>query len=142
MRQKISQVDAFTDRPFRGNPAAVCILDKARDADWMQRVAQEMNLSETAFLVRRSDGSGDYDLRWFTPVVEVDLCGHATLASAHVLWEEGHLPLDAPARFETRSGTLSAKRDGDWIVLDFPSKPVGSSPAPRDEIASALGVPV
>ena len=102
----ITQVDAFTSEPFGGNPAAVCLLPAPADAVWMQKVAGEMNLSETAFLVRReADG---FDLRWFTPAVEVDLCGHATLASAHVLWEEGHLPPDAPAVFHTRSGRLSA----------------------------------
>src|SRR5207237_8491651 len=92
----ITQVDAFTDKPFSGNPAAVCVLAAPREEQWMQAVAREMNLSETAFLVPRD---GDYDLRWFTPTVEVDLCGHATLASAHVLWEAGHLAPDAQARF-------------------------------------------
>src|SRR5439155_14876481 len=121
------QVDAFTDRPFAGNPAAVCVLAAPRDASWMQQVAREMNLSETAFLHREADG---FRLRWFTPAVEVDLCGHATLASAHVLWEEGHLPPDAPARFQTRSGLLTATRDGDAIVLDFPAETAKPSPAP------------
>ena len=97
----IYQVDAFTDRHFAGNPAAVCLLKEPRDATWMQNVASEMNLSETAFVVPRADG---YDLRWFTPAVEVDLCGHATLASAHVLWEEADVPDDREARFHTRSG--------------------------------------
>ncbi len=87
MSVRITQVDAFTDKPFAGNPAAVCVLDAPREAAWMQSVALEMNLSETAFLVRRDDGA--FDLRWFTPKVEVDLCGHATLASAHVLWQDG-----------------------------------------------------
>ena len=86
-----TQVDAFTDRPFSGNPAAVCVLPEARDEAWMQNVAKEMNLSETAFLVRRDDGA--YDLRWFTPAIEVALCGHATLASAHALWEGRTCPL-------------------------------------------------
>jgi PhzF family phenazine biosynthesis protein len=90
MRQRITQVDAFSDVPFSGNPAAVCVLAEPGDAQWMQHVAREMNLAETAFLHRQEDG---FDLRWFTPVVEVDLCGHATLASAHVLWEEGHLSM-------------------------------------------------
>ncbi|WP_456448036.1 PhzF family phenazine biosynthesis protein, partial [Thiolapillus sp.] len=88
------QVDAFTDRPFSGNPAAVCLLDRERDADWMQAVAAELNLSETAFLLQREDGFG---LRWFTPTTEVDLCGHATLAAAHVLWEQGLLAPGAAA---------------------------------------------
>src|SRR5215211_367183 len=106
--QRFTQVDAFTDRPFTGNPAAVCVLPGDRDAAWMQQVALEMNLAETAFLVRRQIG---FDLRWFTPTVEVDLCGHATLASAHVLWEEGHLPASEECVFFTRSGRLSARRD-------------------------------
>src|SRR6266536_448750 len=108
---RIVQVDAFTSEPFRGNPAAVCVLEEERDAAWMQSVAAEMNLSETAFLRPRSDGG--FDLRWFTPAVEVDLCGHATLVSAHVLWESGRLASDQPARFHTRSGLLKAAlRDG------------------------------
>lgn len=136
MPQPVVQVDAFTDRPFAGNPAAVCILESARDAEWMQTVALEMNLSETAFLVPAADG---YGLRWFTPEVEIDLCGHATLASAHVLWQDGHLAPDAEARFQTRSGLLTCRRDGDWIWMDFPAKP--SEPAGEmPELADALGV--
>ena len=132
----ITQVDAFTNEPFTGNPAAVCLLPTSADATWMQRVAREMNLSETAFLVRRSNG--EFDLRWFTPAVEVDLCGHATLASAYVLWEEGHLPADAPAVFHTRSGRLSATRRADWIEMDFPAEPAEPVPAPPG-LADALG---
>ena len=131
----ITQVDAFTDRPFAGNPAAVCVLPAAVDAEWMQAVAREMNLSETAFLVWREDG---YDLRWFTPAVEVDLCGHATLAGAHVLWEEGYLPPDQPARFWTRSGLLTAERHGAWIEMDFPAKPQEPAQA-SPGLAEALG---
>ncbi|HEV8177162.1 MAG TPA: PhzF family phenazine biosynthesis isomerase, partial [Gemmatimonadales bacterium] len=97
--QRFSQIDAFTDRPFAGNPAAVCVLPAPREAVWMQQVASEMNLAETAFLARRSEG---YDLRWFTPAAEVDLCGHATLASAHLLWEDGHLDGAQMATFHTR----------------------------------------
>ena len=123
MGQRIVQVDAFTDRPFRGNPAGVCLLQEEREAEWMQNVALEMNLAETAFLTRRADGSGDYGLRWFTPTIEVDLCGHATLASAHVLWEDGHLAPNATARFHTRSGLLTAQKQGDLIELDFPAEP-------------------
>src|SRR6188508_908203 len=105
-------VDAFTDRPFSGNPAAVCLLDaRPRDDAWMQSVAREMNLSETAF-VRPRAGADGFDLRWFTPAVEVDLCGHATLAAAHVLWETWTLPPQTPARFHTRSGVLTASRAG------------------------------
>ena len=136
MALTITQVDAFTSQPFGGNPAAVCVLPAPADAVWMQRVAREMNLSETAFLVRRE--SGEFDLRWFTPAVEVDLCGHATLASAHVLWEESHLPPDAPAVFHTRSGRLSAVLRGGWIEMDFPAEPAESAPAP-DGLADALG---
>jgi predicted PhzF superfamily epimerase YddE/YHI9 len=127
MSLRITQVDAFTSRPFAGNPAAVCILPKAADAAWMLNVAREMNLAETAFLVPRRDG---YDLRWFTPVVEVDLCGHATLASAHVLWEDGHLKPDSQARFHTKSGLLTADRRDAWIELDFPATPATLAPPP------------
>lgn len=137
MGQRITQVDAFTATPFGGNPAAVCVLPAPGDAVWMQQVAREMNLAETAFLYRREDG---FSLRWFTPAVEVDLCGHATLASAHVLWEEGHLTPDEPARFHTRSGLLTATRDGAWINLDFPATPAASADAPADLI-EALGAP-
>lgn len=133
----IHQVDAFTDVPFAGNPAAVSILPAPRDATWMQHVAREMNLSETAFLVGRDDGA--YDLRWFTPTVEVDLCGHATLAAAHVLYETGPLASDAVARFETRSGTLLARRDGVRVVLDFPSTPAVEQTPPVG-LLEALGV--
>lgn len=136
MNQPIVQVDAFADAPFRGNPAAVCVLEQAQDDGWMQSVAAEMNLSETAFLERREDGFG---LRWFTPAVEVDLCGHATLASAHVLWEAGHLAPDQQARFHTRSGLLTAEKDGDWITLNFPLKPA-TAVEPPPGLIEALGV--
>lgn len=136
MGQPITQVDAFTNTPFGGNPAAVCILSEPGNVQWMQQVAQEMNLSETAFLYRQEDG---FHLRWFTPAVEVDLCGHATLASAHVLWEEGHLQPEEQARFYTRSGLLTAERQGAWITLDFPATPPISAFAPA-ELVQALGV--
>jgi PhzF family phenazine biosynthesis protein len=136
--QPIVHVDAFTAVPFAGSPAAVCILPAARDAGWMQHVAREMNLSETAFLVPGREGAEDFDLRWFTPTVEVDLCGHATLASAHVLWETGRLPADATARFHTRSGLLTAARRGDWIELDFPSTPEEPIDAPEG-LVDAVG---
>jgi predicted PhzF superfamily epimerase YddE/YHI9 len=129
MKVPIVQVDAFTNRPFAGNSAAVCVLDAAASAEWMRLVAREMNLSETAFVVPRGNGGG-FDLRWFTPAVEVDLCGHATLASAHVLWETGRLDPSAAARFETRSGLLTAVRRGDWIELDFPATPADPTTAP------------
>lgn len=117
---KIYQVDAFSGQPFGGNPAGVCILEQAGDPTWMQSVAREMNLSETAFLVKGEDG---YNLRWFTPAVEVDLCGHATLASAHILYERGHLSAAETARFHTRSGLLTARLADGWIELDFPVQP-------------------
>lgn len=138
MGQPITQVDSFTDKPFAGNPAGVCGLTAPRDEGWMQAVAREMNLSETAFFWPEDDG---YRLRWFTPIVEVALCGHATLASAHVLYETGTLAPTATARFFTQSGELRATKDGDWLTLDFPSRPVTVQPAPFD-VAAALGAPV
>jgi PhzF family phenazine biosynthesis protein len=133
---RIVQVDAFTNRPFAGNPAAVCVLPEARPEQWMRDVAREMNLSETAFL---SPQDGGYNLRWLTPAIEVDLCGHATVASAHVLWEDGHLPEGQQARFHTRSGLLTADRSGDWIELDFPAK-LAAPADPPPELLPALGV--
>jgi len=132
----ITQVDAFTSKPFAGNPAAVCILSKAPDEQWMRDVAREMNLSETSFLVPREDG---YNLRWLTPAVEVDLCGHATLAAAHVLWEQGHLAAGAQARFHTRSGLLLAEQQGEWIEMDFPAKMEQAAEPPAD-LTAALGL--
>ncbi len=131
----IYQVDAFTREPFQGNPAAVCLLDAPRSDAWMQNVAREMNLSETAFLQAQEDG---FSLRWFTPAVEVDLCGHATLASAHTLWETGTLPAGKQARFFTRSGLLTAERSGDWIGLDLPLIAPATAQAPSG-LAAALG---
>ena len=136
MSVPIFQVDAFTAKPFAGNPAAVCLLKEEGEADWMQSVAAEMNLSETAFLTPQKNGFG---LRWFTPKTEVDLCGHATLASAHVLWETGRLETNEVARFDTRSGELTAKQDEDWIELDFPvtrAEPVEPPPGLSDLIGS------
>ena len=132
----ITQVDAFTGKPFAGNPAAVCILAEPATIEWMKNVAAEMNVSETAFLVPRAD---EFDLRWFTPAVEVDLCGHATLASAHVLWESGRLAVEAEARFHTRSGLLTARREGTWIQMDFPAEPAQAVQSPP-ELTEALGV--
>lgn len=136
MTQSIVQVDAFTNKPFAGNPAAVCVLPAPAAETWMQNVAAEMNLSETAFLYKQDDG---FNLRWFTPAIEVDLCGHATLASAHVLWEGGHLSPDAQARFFTKSGLLTAQRDGDRIEMDFPAEPATEALPPAN-LADALGV--
>jgi len=133
----ICTVDAFADAPFSGNPAGVCLLETPAEPDWMRSVASEMNLSETAFLSPH-DGDG-FDLRWFTPTVEVDLCGHATLASAHILWESGTLGPRVPARFHTRSGVLSAQRQGEWIEMDFPAK-LEQQADPPDGLAQILGV--
>ncbi len=138
MSQTVIQVDAFTDRPFAGNPAAVCVLPGPAGEGWMQAVAREMNLAETAFLHPRPEGDG-FALRWFTPTVEVDLCGHATLASARVLWDEGHLRPDERARFHTRSGVLTAERRGEWIELDFPAEPPDAA-APPAGLIEALGL--
>ncbi len=134
------QVDAFTERPFAGNPAAVCLLPEPRDAEWMQLVAREMNLSETAFLhpAPPEDGGG-WRLRWFTPAIEVELCGHATLASAHVLWETGRLAPEEPARFHTLSGLLTAERRDGTIELDFPAR-TAEEVEPPEGLAAALGV--
>src|SRR5438128_7870809 len=127
MGVRIVQVDAFASRPFSGNPAAVCILPGPRDERWMQDVAREMNLAETAFLHQENGG---YRLSGFPAAVEVALCGHATLASAHVLWEEGHLAADQQARFHTQSGLLTADQTGEWIELDFPATPPAPAAAP------------
>jgi PhzF family phenazine biosynthesis protein len=141
----ILTVDAFTAEPFRGNPAAVCLLPSPRDDAWMQAVAAEMNLAETAFLHPEStlaSGRGSdgrlMRLRWFTPKLEVDLCGHATLAAAHVLWDTGRLPANEIARFQTRSGLLTAAKRGDEIELDFPVEPATAAEAPAG-LLEALG---
>src|SRR5690242_10608271 len=133
---RIVQVDAFTDRPFAGNPAAVCVLREPKPDQWLRDVAREMNLSETAFL---TPVDGEYHLRWLTPAVEVDLCGHATVASAHVLWQDGHLPKGTQARFHTRSGLLTADRRGEWIELNFPPK-LAETAEPPAELLPALGI--
>lgn len=133
---KIYHVVAFAAQAFRGNPAAVCILEHPKVDTWMQSVAMEMNVSETAFLIRQADG---YSLRWFTPKVEVDLCGHATLACAHVLFESGSAWHDTTIRFYTRSGLLTATQAGGWIELNFPATPVMEVSAP-DVLTMALGV--
>ncbi|MBN1858242.1 PhzF family phenazine biosynthesis protein [Candidatus Bipolaricaulota bacterium] len=143
MTTQLFQVDAFAERPFAGNPAAVCILSEGASgasAGWMQRVAAEMNLSETAFVSQRENG---FSLRWFTPKAEVALCGHATLATSHILWETGILRPDQVAVYETLSGTLTARslrRNNDtWIELDFPATPPQATDAPEG-LLSALGV--
>ena len=132
----IYTVDSFTQKPFGGNPAAVCLLDEPKDDDWMQAVAAEMNLSETAFILRHPIG---WDLRWFTPKIEVDLCGHATLATAHILWESGRLKADQPAVFATASGVLKCYARGTQIEMDFPAEPAQETEAPPALLAG-LGV--
>ena len=138
MRQTLHVVDAFTAEPFTGNPAAVGVLDAPRDAAWMQRVAREMNLSETAFLEAVEEG---WSLRWFTPTTEVKLCGHATLASAFVLWETGALPASDEVKFHTLSGVLTCRRDGAWIEMDFPAvfaRPIPPPPGLGEALGSEL----
>ncbi|CAM4463496.1 PhzF family phenazine biosynthesis protein [Paenibacillus endophyticus] len=129
-------VDAFTNERYKGNPAAICFVDEPQSESWMQRVAMEMNLSETAFVAPSEDG---WRLRWFTPQEEVDLCGHATLATAHAMWQSGRLLQDETARFHTKSGILTASRNGEWIDMDFPSEhPIGTV-AP-EELVQGLGL--
>ncbi len=133
---QIFQVDAFTNKPFSGNPAAVCIMDEKKPDRWLQNFAAEMNLSETAFVEKVSDG---FNLRWFTPKNEEELCGHATLASAHVLWESGILEAQNEARFHTKSGLLTAKKSGEWIYINLPVEPPEKAEAPKSLI-DGLGV--
>jgi PhzF family phenazine biosynthesis protein len=140
MTQKIFQVDAFTAEPYKGNPAGVCILHQAKDEQWMQSVAREMNVAETAFLQRETEGEGVFSLRWFTPTVEVDLCGHATLASAHVLWEMNEAKPDSLLSFHTRSGLLTAKRSGEWIEMDFPAEAPEQESTYPSELLDAFGI--
>ncbi|MBI1425427.1 MAG: PhzF family phenazine biosynthesis isomerase [Gammaproteobacteria bacterium] len=135
-RLPVFQVDAFTNKAFSGNPAAVCLLPESRNTEWMQGVAAEINLSETAFVTPCGEG---FELRWLTPTVEVDLCGHATLASAHVLWEEGILEPGTDARFHTKRGWLQARQAAGWIELDFPAEPVVPVPTP-EALLPALGI--
>jgi PhzF family phenazine biosynthesis protein len=116
----VFHIDAFTNRPFAGNAAAVCMLDKQYEDAWLQQVASEMNQPATTFLYPVEDG---YHLRWFSAKVELELCGHGTLASAHTLWDQGYLPREAQARFHTKAGLLTAVQDGEWIALNFPAKP-------------------
>ena len=130
---KIYQVDSFAHRPFTGNPAAVCILEQAQDDAWMQGVALDMNLSETAFLLKVREG---WNLRWFTPGAEVDLCGHATLASAHILFAYGYETQDATIRFHTLSGELQVSKQKDWLCMDFPAEPASKATAPTGMLES------
>ena len=138
MKQSLIQVDSFTKQPFKGNPAAVCVLQSEQEDSWMQSVASEMNLSETAFLLKQEQ---NYNLRWFTPTTEVPLCGHATLASAHVLWTEGYASTGQAIDFQTKSGILTATYKDDWIELDFPANRSQDIP-PITKLQDALGVPI
>jgi len=133
---RLLQIDAFTDRPFAGNPAAVCLLESKADDEWMQNVAREMNLSETAFVHPLDEGFG---LRWFTPAIEVELCGHATLAAAHALWTDGIIGISDPIEFHTRSGVLTCRKRADRIEMDFPATPPEAADAP-DGLIDALGI--
>jgi PhzF family phenazine biosynthesis protein len=129
------QVDSFTDSPFKGNPAGVCLLTEKQPDEWMQSVAAEMNLSETAFVLKQGD---DFNLRWFTPSVEVDLCGHATLASAHILWQTDTVMSDREIRFQTRSGLLTVTRQKDWMEMNFPARPF-TAVAENEGVIDAIG---
>jgi len=136
MGHELHIVDAFTGHPFRGNTAAVCILNGPADPGWMQQVAAELHFSETAFF--HPGPAGVWNLRWFAPAQEVDLCGHATLASAFVLFETGREQVGSQISFETRSGTLTARKEGDWINLDFPAEPAEET-VPVPGLDRALG---
>lgn len=135
MKLKIQTVDAFTQKPFSGNPAAVCILNDIIPDSLMQKIAFEMNLAETAFVLKQDDG---YSLRWMTPVSEVDLCGHATLASAHIMWQNGVCPMTESIRFHTRSGVLTAEYNNGEITLNFPAIPQKEISCPP-ELITAIG---
>ncbi|GKU78264.1 phenazine biosynthesis protein [Paenibacillus sp. L3-i20] len=129
-------IDAFTKERFKGNAAAVCLLSEPIEERHMQNIAAEMNLSETAFVIKENEGFG---LRWFTPVAEVELCGHATLATAHALWESGTLPVTEEATFSTKSGVLTARNEGEWIELNFPTEAPQAAQAP-EALIEALGL--
>ncbi len=136
MGTRIFHVDSFADRPFTGNPAAVCLFPGTTDDAWMHDVAQEMNLAATAFVEQDAEG---FALRWFSSKVELSLCGHGTLAAAHILWEGGHAAGDQPIRFQTLAGTVLARRDRDWIHLDFPAEPADET-VPPPALVRALSV--
>ena len=140
MSIKIFQVDAFTSEPFKGNPAAVCILEKNVSDEWLQGVATEMNLSETAFITATEERN-KYKLRWFTPKVEVDLCGHATLATAHVLYQNNYVSSSETIFFETKSGILKTLKNENYIQLDFPETPVSDNELPKG-IENIIGAKV
>lgn len=134
---QVTIVDAFTATPFAGNPAAVCVLASEREPDWMQAVARELQQPATSFVTKVDDG---YRLRWFTPVAELVLCGHGTLAAAHVVLTDQHAPSMRAVRFYTSAGVLECRRDDDWIAMDFPAEPPTPDPAPPAELLAALGV--
>jgi PhzF family phenazine biosynthesis protein len=134
-----AHVDSFTDKPFTGNPAVVCLLEAEASYEWMQKVATETNVSDTAFVYLHEAGADGYRLRWFTPAAEVALCGHATLASAHLLWEDGVVAGGAEIAFSTRSGRLAARRRDGQIELDFPADTVTPREPPED-LAAMLGI--
>jgi PhzF family phenazine biosynthesis protein len=137
MQDIIAIVDAFADAPFAGNPAAVCLLAQPRDAAWMQALAREMNAPATAFPVA---GDGGYDLRWFSPTTELAICGHGTFASAHILFAEGRAAPDELLHFRTGVGTLTCRREGELIAMDFPAEPPQPVAAVPAELLQALGV--
>jgi len=128
-RRIIYQVDAFTSEPFKGNPAGVCILEKEVNEDWMKKIAAELHVSETAFIVPGKDA---YKIRYFTPESEVPLCGHATLSSAHIMFETGITPEGSGIVFHSAAGILNVSKDGGWIVLDFPAYGLVRYPVPAD----------
>jgi PhzF family phenazine biosynthesis protein len=132
------QVDSFTNEPFKGNPAGVCLLPEVRPDTWMRSLAAEMALSETAFILKNGGG---FSLRWFTPTVEVSLCGHATLASAHILWQKKIVPVDQTIRFTSLSGLLTASKNGDWIELDFPARAITAVSENEAVIEALTAVP-
>jgi len=138
MQTRVLQIDAFSAVPFKGNPAGVCLLDSPRTDEWMQAVAAEMNLAATAFVKARAGGADGFDLRWFTPTVEIPLCGHATLASAHALWQRGDLLVTEEAKFHTLSGILKARRVSELIEMDFPAITTSPAELPK-ELVEALG---
>ena len=135
MKTELYQVDSFTTEPFKGNPAGVCLLEQPASESWMQNLAMEMNLAETAFIYPESDG---FRLRWFTPITEVELCGHATLATAHILFETGKLKPNETARFYTKSGILTVKKNDDFLEMIFPATPASQCPEPEN-LSRALG---
>lgn len=133
---RIYQIDAFTDKPYQGNPAGVCILESPAAETWMQKAANEMNLAETAFLWPEENG---YHLRWFTPETEVELCGHATLASAYTLWEQHIVPWQEAILFNTLSGVLRVKQKNGWVTMDFPSRFPDQKMQITDDIKAVFG---